>query len=452
LRTFLRWCFRIVALILVASVLLGLLGLAVYWTLWRNPPRIENLDERLPLIFHFERLWVVWAWVVGLLACGVASGYGAIRRLRSRRALGGGPGPDPWVGRVPELDGAWKEIEIRSGPGFADTLYLMLTPSEDDADALLDASEVHVESRIPRAPSLLRASVTAGGTFLACVARPSPAEVDPGVPPSGVEYACRRLRSGPSGGNGLRGIIVIFPAAWLNRPDAPRLATAYRDDLRAIADILDLRCPAYAVVGSMEDVPGFLDFARRMHESFRTRRRCGFALPSGAGAAGGLVHGGLVWLSGWYETWMLDLMANEPLDLRGNNALFTLGTHIRRFRRRLPELLGATFAAPQGAEIPPLCGCYFAATGPDPETRACAVGIIRGRVLGDPAPTQWTRGAIERDRADRRMAWTVGLIGGSAALLVWAYIVFGLRSLHWIGWAAPAALALAWVIALLRVR
>jgi hypothetical protein len=449
LKRFLRWLFRITALILLVLVLLALAGSAIYWIVWQAPPRIENLDQRLPRVFHFEHLWVVWTWIVGMLACAAATGSWALRRIRAREGIAGsGSG----IGPVPELDDAWKEIEIRSGRGFVERLYLVLTPSEEEAEALLEAAELPVESRVPPAPSLLQAALTAGGTFLTCVARPLPVEAGSGVAPSAVEYVCQRLRAGDSGGTGLQGILMLLPVDWLDRPDAPRLATSYRHDLQAVTRILELGCPAYVVVTGMESAPGFLEFAHRMHESFRKKRRCGFALPGDARAAAGLVHGGLVWLSGWYQTWMLDLMAHEPLDHRGNNALFTLSTHIRRFRRRLPELLGTAFAAPQGGEIPPLRGCYFTATGPGPDTWACAVGIIRGRVLGDPAAARWTRRAIDQDRAYRRMAWAVGLIGGSAALLVWAYIGLGLRSLPWLSVATPAALVLAWILTLLRAR
>ena len=92
----------------------------------------------------------------------------------------------------------------------------------------------------------------------------------------------------------------------------------------------------------------------------------------------GLVHGGLVWFWGWYQTWMLYLMANEPLGYTGNDALFSLGTRIRRFRRRLPELVGTAIAAPEAGESLPMHGCYFAATGTSPESMACAGGSSVG--------------------------------------------------------------------------
>jgi len=451
----LRWFFRIVVVVLVVLVVLALLFVVcyvVYRIYWRNPPRIENLDERLPLIFHFDRLWVVWVWIVGLQAGAVGLGYWVFRLVKGHRASPSVQESGGLIGRSPELDEAWKEIEIRSGRGFVDRVYLMLTPSEEHADALLDASGLHIESRFPRAPSLLHASLTSGATFLTCVARPPQVDPDSGGAPSSVEYVCERLRAAGSGRIGLRSVIMILPVEWLNRPDAPRLATAYRGDLQAISRILDLRCPVYVVVTGMESEPGFLEFARRMKEAFRTKRRCGFFLPGEPGDPAGLVHGGLVWFSGWYQTWMLYLMANEPVNHPGNNALFTLGSHIRRFRRRLPELLGTAIAAPQGGENIPLYGCYFAATGPSPDTVACAAGIIRGRVLDDAAPTRWAVRAIEQDLAYRRAALAVGSIGGCAALLVWAYIVLGIRSLPWLGLAMPAALVAAWIVTLLRTR
>jgi len=451
----LRWFFRIVVVVLVVLVVLTVLALvcyAVYTTYRHDPPRIENLDERLPLIFHFGRLWVVWVWIVGLLADAAGLGYGVLRQIRGQRASQNGSESVGLIGRCPALDEAWKEIEIRSGRAFADHVYLMLTPSEEHADALLDASGLHIESRFPRVPSLLHASLTSGAAFLTCVARPPQVDPDSAIAPSSAEYACNRLRAAGSGRIGLQGVIVILPVDWLDRPDAPRLATAYRSDLQAIARIMDVRPPVYAVVTGMESEPGFLEFAHRMQESFRAKRRCGYYLPGEPGDAAGLVHGGLVWFSGWYQAWMLYLMANEPLNPSGNNALFTLGTRIRRFRRRLPELLGTAIAAPQGGENLPLHGCYFAATGPGPDTVACAAGVIRGRVLENAAPTRWAVRAIDQDLTYRRLALTVGLIGGCAALAVWAYIGLGIGSLQWLGLATPTALTAAWIVTLLRIR
>ncbi len=451
----LRWFFRIVVVVLLVLLVLAVLVLvcyAVYWSYRHNPPRIENLDERLPLIFHFDRLWVVWVWIVGLQAAAAGLGYWVFRQIRGHRASQNVSESVGLIGRTPELDEAWKEIEIRSGRGFADRVYLMLTPSEEHADALLDASGLHIESRFPRVPSLLHASLTSGATFLTCVARPPQVDPDSGSAPSSVEYVCERLRAASSGRIGLQGVIVILPVDWLDRPDAPRLATAYRGDLQAIARIVDVRPPIYVVVTGMESEPGFLEFAHRMQETFRAKRRCGFYLPGEPGDAAGLVHGGLVWFSGWYQTWMLYLMANEPVNYSGNNALFTLGTRIRRFRRRLPELLGTAIAAPQGGENIPLHGCYFAATGPSPDTVACAAGIIRGRVLENAAATRWAVRAINQDMTYRRTALAVGLIGGCAALLAWAYIGLGIGSLQWLSLATPAALIAAWIVTLLRMR
>jgi len=73
-------------------------------------------------------------------------------------------------------------------------------------------------------------------------------------------------------------------------------------------------------------------------------------------------------------------------------------------------------------------------------------------VMGDPATTRWTRRAIDDDRVYRRTALTIGLVGSTLASLVWAYIVFGIGSLGWLGVALPAGLVLAWAVTLFRVR
>ncbi len=451
----LRWSFQVVVVVIFVLLVLAfvaLVGYAAYNAYRYDPPRIENLDERLPLIFHFDRLWIVWVWIIGLLVAAAGSGYWLFRLIRGQRTPENVSAAPGLIGRTPELDEAWNEIEIRAGRGFVDRVYLLLTPSEEFADALLDASGLNIESRFPRVPSFLHAALTSEATFLTCVARRSQVDTDSGSTPSSVEYVCERLRAASHDTVGLQGVVVILPMDWLDRPDAPRLATVFRGDLQAIARILQVRPPVYVVVTGMELEPGFLEFARRMTETFRAKRRCGFFLPGEPGDISGLVHGGLVWFSGWYQTWMLYLMANDPMNHTGNNALFTLGTRIRRFRRRLPELLGTAMAAPERGESLPLHGCYFAATGPSPETVACAGGIIRGRVLENASATHWAARAIVQDRKYRRVAIAVGLVAGCAALLVWAYVDLGIGSLQWLGLAMPAALITIWIVTLLRIR
>jgi hypothetical protein len=451
----LRWSFQVtvvVILVILVLVVLGLVGYGAYRVYRYDPPRIENLDERLPLIFHFDRLWVVWVWIIGLLVGALAFGYWMLWLIRGWRAARGVSNAPGLIGRTPELDEAWKEIEIRSGRGFADRVYLLLTPSEEHADALLDASGLNIEGRFPRVPSFLHAALTSGATFMTCVARPPQADPDSGSTATSLEYLCERLLITSFGPIALQGVVVILPMDWLDRPDAPRLATAYRRDLQAIARVLQVRPPVYVVVTGMESEPGFLEFAQRMEETFRTKRRCGFYLPGKPEEMAGVVHGGLVWFSGWYQTWMLYLMASEPLSYAGNNALFSLGTRIRRFRRRLPELLGTAIAAPEGGENLPLHGCYFAATGASPEAMACAGGIVRGRVLENAATSHWTARAIAQDQTYRRIALAVSLVGGCAALLLWAYIDLGIGSVGWLGLLTPAALIAMWIATLVRIH
>ena len=216
----LRWFFQIVVvvvLVLLALAAVGLVCYGVYYTYRHNPPRIENLDQRLPLIFHFDRLWVLWLWLIGLLAGALGVGFWLLRLVRGQRASRSVPETLGLIGRTPELDEAWKEIEIRSGRGFVDRVYLLLTPSEEHADALLDASGLHVESRFPRVPSFLHAALTSGATFFTCVARPP--QVDPESGQYGIERGiCLRATQGrelwPHGSPGRR----RDPAHGLARP------------------------------------------------------------------------------------------------------------------------------------------------------------------------------------------------------------------------------------------
>ncbi len=83
----LRWMFQIVIIVLAVVLALAvvvLLCYVVYRLYWQNPPRIENLDERLPVLFHFGRLWVIWLWIIGLQAGALGLGYWVFRLIKRR--------------------------------------------------------------------------------------------------------------------------------------------------------------------------------------------------------------------------------------------------------------------------------------------------------------------------------------------------------------------------------
>ena len=209
----------------------------------------------------------------------------------------------------------------------------------------------------------------------------------------------------------------------------------------------------YALFPQMETVPGFTEFVARLASQVAPHmvdQRVGFAVPGSEEFSGELAQGGLVWMSGWFHCWVLNLLAGDPLDDRGNGRIVALDDEIRRYRKRLRALLEAAFSTHRETEPVLFRGAYFAATGEDRADRAFTAGLLRGprsRVLADHVFTSWTDEAEWEDRRYLRLALAVGAIGVALALIAWLSIA----SRTPLGWVGLAAIALAWAIALAKI-
>jgi type VI secretion system protein ImpL len=207
----------------------------------------------------------------------------------------------------------------------------------------------------------------------------------------------------------------------------------------------------FAFFPEMEIAPGFAEFLARMPAALR-QGRCGFAVPTSQAFSGDLIQRGLVWMSGWFHSWALSLIAEDLFNQAGNGHLFGLDNEFRRYRKRLRAVVEAALATPREAEPPLLRGCYFMATGENPGDHAFSAGLLkgpRGRVFADHLATSWTRDAESDDRHYRRLALGVGIAGGLLALLAWLFIIVQTGNPWW--WAGPIALSVAWVVAVMRI-
>jgi len=54
-----------------------------------------------------------------------------------------------------------------------------------------------------------------------------------------------------------------------------------------------------------------------MSQSFRDHR-VGFAVPGSQAFSDDLMSRGLTWMSGWFHSWILNLLSQDPLDTAGN--------------------------------------------------------------------------------------------------------------------------------------
>jgi hypothetical protein len=163
----------------------------------------------------------------------------------------------------------------------------------------------------------------------------------------------------------------------------------------------------------METTPGFREFIDRFPRGHR-RRRLGQQFPylsdSDRANIAHIIDQGVTWITdNLFPPLIYRLMRVErpgrdkpAAVLRGNIRLFYLFEQIRQRRKHLSRLLSLAFADPA---LPVLFGgCYFAATGTDPEHEQAFIPAALHRLLENQNYISWTPTARAEELDFRR--WT----------------------------------------------
>ncbi|WP_435020296.1 type VI secretion protein IcmF/TssM N-terminal domain-containing protein [Tundrisphaera sp. TA3] len=450
------WAKRWFWTFLAAAVLVAL-GVLFLFVLPRRTDPNAFLDRSLPpaIADHF------WAWIYALILGVFAFAWLLARAIRRARAAApGGAEIDPadlatGPARYPELEEAWRQIRIRLSQAQIDpgarNVILLIAPHEDWAAALVRSAGLPLFVQAPETDAPIHAFATQDALLISCSGMSAfgTQEAD-GV--TRIEALCRLLLAENRDCPVIRGVVALFPAGWTTAGESVRWASALRDDLNAIERVTRVRPPVFALFPEMETVPGFAEFIRRMPREAR-QQRVGFAVPRDHALGDDVSQRGLVWLSGWFHAWALNLMAGDPLDADGNGRLFVLDHEIRRYRSRWRKILDAALATHRESEPALFRGVYLTATGVGADDQAFSAGLFRGpraRIVADHAATTWTAQAEADDRRYRRIALWVGLVGALLTLGTWAFIL--LRIVHEpIWWLAPLAQIIAWALALRRI-
>jgi type VI secretion system protein ImpL len=438
-----RWLRWLGWLILAAALMA-----AVVWLPRRYPPE-EFLNPILPALF--ARGFWGWAYVLAL-GCGFSL-PALVRSLRAARTSAEAEA-DESAARDPEVDAAWREIRYRLMQAKIDLgrqrVYLLLAPDEQCTEALIRSAGLQVFVKAPDVPAPIHAYATPDGVLLSLTGTSAFGTQDPGRS-ARLGDLCQQLQPREAELPAVRGIAVVLPISWAAQPDSVKWAAALREDIRAVQGALKVRCPVFALFVEMETLPGSSEFIARMPKDFLSSR-VGFAVPSSTPFSGELIARGLTWTAGWFHSWVLNRMSEDPLDQASNNELFSLGHEVRRFRKRLRAVMEAAFSTHQDVEPVLFQGCYFAATGALPVQQAFSAGLLRGlrsRVIAGHQATQWAAEALEEDRRYRRIALGVALCGGLMMLIAWLYIINETQNPLW--WLGLVAVLVAWIYAGVRV-
>lgn len=210
----------------------------------------------------------------------------------------------------------------------------------------------------------------------------------------------------------INGILLVLPfAATDNETRANQTGLVCRQDLLAIQEVMQVRCPVFALVADMEATPGFRDLIARFPAAHR-QRRLGQAFPyiEEGGGNGDILDQGVDWICLElfppliYRMMRLGRAAADKrmTGLRGNVRLYNLMCEMRARRKYLSRLLALAVTLPQQ---PPVLfgGCYFAGTGRDPAREQAFIPAVFHRLLESQSYVAWTKNAVDEERRYRRL-------------------------------------------------
>lgn len=421
--------------------LLGTVGLVLLYE-FVLPRAFPEVDPGLPIFGRH-----IWTWMLAFTAGAIAAGFEIVRLRRRRGVARSAP-----EGRFPDLDAAWEAIGLKLAQARIELaeqrVYLLLALDEESAASQVRAAGLQPFAQGPDGPSPIHAFALAEGILLSC-AGASGLGGSASEGPARLEDLCHKLRAANPDAPMLGGVVLLLPADWATEAESARRAAVVRDDLQVIRHALKVRPPVFAIVPQMERVVGLREFVARLAEPMR-QSRCGFAVPGSQTFSGDLVQRGLAWLTGWFETWTLRQMADDPLNQPGNGRLFCLVDEVRRRRPRWRAVVEAALSTHRDAEPVHFRGLYCTATGPGPDERAFSAGLFRGarsRVLADHVMAAWSDEAVAEDRVYRRIALGVGSIGGALVLLAWMFII----RLYPLGWIGFLSILIVWIIVGVRL-
>jgi hypothetical protein len=419
---------------------------AVIFVFWMFFPwaafRFDQLDPRLPEAFHYhDSPWIFWGWVVLLLSMAALTAPRLRAILRRHRAI---PGSE--ASRHEESRG-WGEpvaapLTFPPGTEETDPAYFFLSTNERAVKDLFRAAGVVTGEDVILTTQPERA-VLINAASSSLLGRSS--EVLASAPD--LELLCRELLGRDTEFPPLRGVFVVIPCDELRRGDPASMARRLHADLQAIRRVMRLDVPTYLVVTRMEQIPGFVEFAKLRGQHEARQGRWGITLARPRSLEEDESWRRLVDFRFRVRRWTLDLLVKDPLDSDRNARLQGLDRTLASLITSLTALIAAAFPAGE-KERPFLRAIDLTATGAKPEEQAYLLSSVYLPIIADGPATRWTLEAIDEDQRHRRGALRIAATTGTFTLLAWLYIQFGLGSLDRWGWLILVALVAAWIVSL----
>jgi len=408
---------------------------------FRHPIRDRLSNSYVPLFFH--RYY--WCWVLaaslGLLGSAVIFWRGIRSGLDD--IVAGGPLDETWSALLARL----RQFRIDL---WRQAVHLLLAPDgacEAGAANLIGAASMRVIAEAPAGPAPIHAHAVRNGVLLSCDGAWS-RELQADGAARLVDLG-KKLRSAGPDRPLISGLALLLPIEWAARSEAVDHAAVAGEEIDILYHVLKSRCPVLAIFTGLEAVPGAPEFIRRIGavDPSKANARAGVAVPGSQTIDPELLHGAIDWIASWFHASVLDLLIGKLFDYRSNADLVQFDYEFRQRRRRLADILQAVLmTVPRDEDQIPFRGCYFAATGDEPGSRAFAAGLFHGPrhpILADRREVKWTERAIKEDAWYWWTAMGVGFAVALPAALVWWTIKTESPTF---GWAGLAALAATWAL------
>jgi hypothetical protein len=234
-----------------------------------------------------------------------------------------------------------------------------------------------------------------------------------------LEAVCSKLRLHRQPVCPVNGMLVLLPFDLLqaSRADIEEVERALAGDLATAKRELQLRCPVTALVVAMEQEKGFCELIRRLGRDHAAKQRFGQRFDIRREATVEELRKFATYACGVFEDWVYTLFRDEKvLSHPGNPSLYNLLCKVRRsFQARLSDVLSKGFGYDPHSDSEPLyfSGCYFAATGSQPEKQAFVSGVL-AKLREEQEELEWTEDALVDD--SRR--GLIAIIGWVSVLLL----------------------------------
>lgn len=244
-----------------------------------------------------------------------------------------------------------------------------------------------------------------------------------------LRHLCHLLRETRRPLCPINGIVLLVPETCTRTSALANQAGYFAaEDLRAAAEVLQLRCPVVGIVCDCEQIPGFDEFLKRVPMA-RRKQRLGRKLPSLArlpvSDRQALIQGSVRWVTTTLVPRLVYRVMPSFSEPGPNARLLQLTVAVHARTDALVRFFTRALAPENNEAVLPI-GCYFAATGRIAETQGFLTDVL-SQLLDCQNFVAWTaQGRREEAIVARRTVLGYILIGLTVA------IVIGLAVFRWL--------------------